>query len=207
MATADTEVLVVGAGPTGLTLASILGMHGIRTVVVERNAATVAGPRAVSIDDESLRTMQYIDLIDTVRASIVQGYGSHYFSPGGKCFAKVLPDTMEYGYARRSAFRQPVLEAQLRDGLQRFPSVQTRFSTRVTRLSGRGDAVHAELTDPGGAVDEVRAQYVAACDGGRSGIREALGIGMTGSTYDEKWLIVDLTGSTDPFRHTRVFCD
>ena len=207
MTNTDIEVLIVGAGPTGLTLANILGMHGIRTLVVERNAATVGEPRAVSIDDESLRTMQYIGLIDTVRATIVQGYGSHYFSPGGQCFAKVLPETVEYGYSRRSAFRQPVLEAQLREGLTRFPSVATRFSSKVTHLKQDGDAVRAEISEADGVVDQVRAQYVAACDGGRSGVREALGIKMTGSTYDERWLIVDLAGSTDPFRHTRVFCD
>ena len=200
------DVLIVGAGPTGLTLANILGMHGIRTLQVERNSATVGEPRAVSIDDESLRTMQYIDLIDTVLPTIVQGYGSHYFSASEKCFAKVMPDTTEYGYARRSAFRQPVLEAQLRQALARFPSVSTRFSTRVTRLSDMGDEVVAELTSAEG-VERVRARFVAACDGGRSGIREALGIKMSGSTYDEKWLIVDLAGSTDRFRHTRVFCD
>jgi 3-(3-hydroxy-phenyl)propionate hydroxylase len=207
MANLDTEVLVVGAGPTGLTLANILGMHGIRCVLVERNAATVGEPRAVSIDDESLRTMQYLDLVDTVRSSIVQGYGSHYFSASGKCFAKVLPDTMEYGYAKRSAFRQPILEAQLREGLRRYPHVETRFSSKVTHLREHGDRVGAEVVGPDGMVERITAQYVAACDGGRSGIRDALGIGMSGSTYDEKWLIVDLVGSTDPFRHTRVFCD
>jgi 3-(3-hydroxy-phenyl)propionate hydroxylase len=203
----DTEVLIVGGGPTGLTLANVLGMHGVRTMLIERNAATVSEPRAVSIDDESLRTMQYIGLIDTVRGSIVQGYGSHYFSPSGKCFAEVMPDTMEYGYARRSAFRQPILEAQLRGGLQRFPSVQARFSSNVMRLEAEGNVVRAQVAGPDGSVDEVSAQYVAACDGGRSGIREALGVKMSGSTYGQKWLIVDLIGSTDPFRHTRVFCD
>ena len=79
------EVVIVGAGPTGLTLANILGMHGVRTLLVERNAATVGEPRAVSIDDESLRTMQYIDLVDTVRSRIVEGYGSYYFPPRGGC--------------------------------------------------------------------------------------------------------------------------
>src|SRR5450432_1224611 len=126
------DVLVIGAGPTGLTCANILGMYGIRTLVVERNAATVGEPRAVSIDDESLRTMQFIDLVDAVRKDISEGYGSYYYSPRRRCFAKVVPDTMEYGFPRRSAFRQPILEAQLRAGLERFPTVATRFSTRVT---------------------------------------------------------------------------
>ena len=200
----ETQVLVVGAGPVGLTLANILGMHGVRTVLVERNASTVNEPRAVSIDDESLRTMQYIGLVDTVRERIVAGYGSHYFSAGGSCFAKVLPDTLEYGFPRRSAFRQPVLEAQLREGLARFPSVEVRFSTRVEQVEDVGSHVRVKLGSRDG---EVRAQYVVACDGARSPIREALGIAMSGGTYDNRWLIVDLAGSMDRFRHTRVFCD
>ena len=213
----ETEVLVVGAGPTGLTLANILGLHGVRTLIVERNAATVDEPRAVSIDDESLRTMQYIDLIDVVREGIVPGYGSYYYSAGGRCFAKVVPDTLEYGFPRRSAFRQPVLEAQLQEGLKRFECVEARFDTTVERVEDLGNCVRAEilgsrpgLTIPGASLTrgiEVRAQYVVACDGGSSPIREALGIAMSGSTYDCKWLIVDLAGSTDRFRHTRVFCD
>jgi 3-(3-hydroxy-phenyl)propionate hydroxylase len=201
------EVVIVGAGPTGLTLANILGMHGVRTLLVERNAATVGEPRAVSIDDESLRTMQYIDLVDTVRSRIVEGYGSYYFPPRGGCFAKVVPETSEYGYPRRSAFRQPILEAQLRDGLNRFPSVQVRFSARVASIVDEGDGVNVTIVASDGPPDEVRAQYVVACDGAKSGIREALGIRMTGSTYDARWLIVDLAGSCERFRHTRVYCD
>src|SRR4051812_1583945 len=175
-------------------------------MVVERNAATVNEPRAVSIDDESLRTLQYIDLVDRVRERLVQGYGSYYFSAHGSCFAKVVPDTVEYGFPKRSAFRQPVLEAQLREGLERFPCVETRFSTTAERVEDRGDVVHAQISASEGR-REVRAKYLVACDGARSPIREALGIGMSGSTYDCQWLIVDLAGSTDRFRHTRVFCD
>ena len=243
--TFDAEVAIVGAGPVGLTLANILGLHGIRTLLVERNAATVGEPRAVSIDDEALRTMQYIGLDEVVRSRIVQGYGSYYFSAGGRCFAKVVPDTVEYGFARRSAFRQPVLEAQLREGLARFASVETLFSTEVQGVEEDADGVSVRLApsraplcgDPSsraplsgepssraplcgepssrapllrqrpGTQSLVRARYLVACDGARSPVREALGIGMSGSTYDCRWLIVDLAGSTDRFRHTRVFCD
>ena len=52
------SVIVVGAGPTGLTLATLLGAYDVHTLLIERNTATVGEPRAVSIDDESLRTMQ-----------------------------------------------------------------------------------------------------------------------------------------------------
>jgi 3-(3-hydroxy-phenyl)propionate hydroxylase len=202
----DYDVLIVGAGPTGLATANILGMQGIRTLLVERNAATVTEPRAVSIDDESLRTMQYIGLLDEVRKTIVAGYGSHYFSPNGGCFARVDPQIAEYGHPRRSAFRQPILEAQLRAGVARFASVETRFDTHVNKLSQDEHGVVATLVSDDEQV-QVRARYVVAADGARSGVREALDIRMGGSTYDQRWLIVDLIGSTDRFRHTRVYCD
>ena len=66
-------VVIAGAGPTGLTLANLLGVYGIRCLLIERNAATVHEPRAVSIDDESLRTMQAIKLVDTVMEETVTG--------------------------------------------------------------------------------------------------------------------------------------
>jgi 3-(3-hydroxy-phenyl)propionate hydroxylase len=177
----EPQVVVVGAGPTGLTLANILGMHGVPTLLVERNASTVTEPRAVSIDDETLRTMQYIDLIDSVRERIVPGYGSHYFSARGSCFAKVLPDTLEYGFPRRSAFRQPVLEGQLREGLKRFDCVEARFSTHVERVEDEGSRVRVYLDPrPRGDDAPVNAQYVVACDGARSPIRESRGIAMGG---------------------------
>jgi 3-(3-hydroxy-phenyl)propionate hydroxylase len=204
----ETQVVVVGAGPTGLTLANILGMHGVATLLIERNDSTVTEPRAVSIDDETLRTMQYVDLVDVVRQRIIPGYGSHYFSAGGSCFAKVLPDTLEYGFPRRSAFRQPILEGQLREGLRRFDCVRARFSTTVVRAEDLGSHVGVTLDSRVRGNDGVvNAQYVVACDGARSPIRESLGIAMGGNTYDSRWLIVDLIGSTDRFRHTRVFCD
>src|SRR5579885_1803811 len=90
-------IAVVGAGPTGLTLANLLGVYGVPCAVIERNASTVSEPRAVSIDDESLRTMQAIGLDATVIAETVTGYGAHYFSSRGRCFAKVQPSEEPFG--------------------------------------------------------------------------------------------------------------
>ena len=213
----DFEVIVLGAGPTGLTLANILGMHGVRTLVVERNPGTVGEPRAVSIDDESLRTLQYLGLYQETEPTLVRGYGSYYYSAAGRCFAQVVSTLMDYGFPRRSAFRQPVLEATLRRGLARYPSVQVRFETRVTGFEQAPDAVRVMLEEGGDpsvlqqrserVSQQVSARYLAACDGGRSMVRESLGVELSGATYDQRWLIVDLEGSVDDFRHTRVYCD
>ena len=68
--------IVVGAGPTGLTTANLLTRYGIEVLLVERNSSTVQEPRAVSIDDESLRTMQSVGVINELLPNVVLGYGS-----------------------------------------------------------------------------------------------------------------------------------
>jgi 3-(3-hydroxy-phenyl)propionate hydroxylase len=88
-------VVVVGAGPNGLTTANLLARYGIDVLLIERNETTVQEPRAVSIDDESLRTMQAIGVVDAVVSRVVLGYGSDYFSAGGSCFLRVRPTAKE----------------------------------------------------------------------------------------------------------------
>ena len=134
-------VIVIGAGPCGLTLCNLLGSMQVPTLLIERNSSTVNEPRAVSIDDESLRTMQAIGLDAEVLSQVVQGYGAHYYSPSGRRFARVQPATREFGFPRRNAFRQPVLEAQLRAGLARFDCVQVRFDTTLESFTQDGQSV------------------------------------------------------------------
>jgi 3-(3-hydroxy-phenyl)propionate hydroxylase len=200
-------VVVVGAGPTGLTLANLLGRAGVATLVLERNHATVQEPRAVSIDDESLRTMQAAGLVEEVMSEIVPGYGSHYFdAPGGRCFLKVEPSQRPYGYPRRNAFRQPVLERQLRAGLERFPDVHLRFEHSVETFTQTPEQVRLTVRRPFGAV-AITCDYLVGCDGAGSTVRRGLGIPLLGSSFEERWLIVDLENSQNRTRHTEVFCN
>ena len=199
-------VVIVGAGPTGLMLANLLGMQGIKTLVIERSSNTVGEPRAVTIDDESLRTTQAAGLIGEVIQRVVQGYGVHYFSWRGKEFARIEPQGMDHGYAKRNAFRQQVLVGQLRDGMARFDDSAIWFGHELTSFKDEGEVVRLHVRH-GDDTKHVTCHYLIACDGGRSPVREQLGIQLTGSSYDEKWLIVDLLSRTSPFRHTRTYCD
>ena len=202
-------VVIVGAGPTGLMLANLLGRQGVEALVIERNTSTVGEPRAVTIDDESLRTVQAAGLITEVLPHVVQGYGVHYYSWRGKVFARIEPQAMEHGFPKRNAFRQQVLVGQLRDGLQRFAGSAIWFGHELVKFRDDGDkgnGVQLELRHDG-ETRHIRCDWLVACDGGRSGVREQLGIQLTGSTYDEKWLIVDLLERNSAFRHTRTYCD
>jgi 3-(3-hydroxy-phenyl)propionate hydroxylase len=200
-------VVVAGAGPTGLTLANLLGKAGIRTLLVETNSSTVGEPRAVSIDDESLRVVQAMGLLAAVEKDIVRGYGSEYRSPAGATFLKVHPLAEPYGHPRRNAFRQPLLEAQLRAGLSRYPAVQTRFLCAVSSFEQDAEGVTVQLLPADGPAVGIRADYLVGCDGARSLVRQQLGISLAGSSLDERWLIIDLADSPAPCPETIVFCD
>ena len=205
--TARRAVVIVGAGPTGLTLANLLGAEGVPALLVERNPTTVHEPRAVSIDDEALRTMQAAGLAEEVLSTVVPGYGYRYLSPSGECFARVEPAQAPHGYPRRSAFRQPVLERVLRAGLARFPNVTAWFEHTLEALYQDEHGVTAGVLGPAGRRVEVVCDYLVGCDGANSTVRRALGIPLEGSSFSERWLIVDLEHSDVESRHTLVFCD
>ncbi len=203
----DVPVLICGAGPTGLTLANLLGRYGIRTLLVERNLTTVQEPRAVSIDDESLRTLQSAGLVEQVLPTVTAGYGSIYLGPTGKPFLKVKPTDVIYGYPRRNAFRQPTLEAQLREGLQRFDHVECLFGWTLESFAQNDGAVVYQLRNADGDVRNGRAGFLVGCDGAASKVRSDLGLSLEGRTFAERWLIVDLEASPSPGPDTVVFCD
>ena len=200
-------VIVVGGGPTGLTTANLLAHYGVRVLLVERNAATVGEPRAVSIDDEALRTVQTFGASDEVLSQVVLGYGSDYYSASGRHFLHVKPSSQEYGFPKRNAFRQPVFEAQLASHLRRQPKADVWFGAELTGLRQDAHEVSIRIRRADGALVEASCAYLVACDGARSFVRDNLRIGLSGSTFRERWLIVDIEQTTDPGGDTKVFCN
>ncbi len=203
----DADVIIVGAGPTGLVLANLLGQYGVHTILLERNATTVKEPRAVSIDDESLRSIQAIGLDAKLTPLLASGYGSHYKGPDGSVFAIVEPTSREFGFEKRNAFQQPDLEAILRDGLSRFSSLDVRFSCNVSSVLQSGAGVVLSYTDKAGKAFDLTSRYLVGADGARSFVRKSLGIELGGSSFEQRWLIIDLFRTENLFRHTEVFCD
>lgn len=208
------DVVVVGAGPTGLLLTHLLALKGLRVCLIEQLPQVVGEARAVSIDDESLRSLADAHQLQAFLPLITQSYGVHYYSCLQTLFAKVEPQVQDYGYPKRNAFRQQDLVQTLFEGLSAYPHVTVKMSAKVLSYTEE-DRQEALLEDhPLGVsyeqqaqVRHLRAKWLVGADGGRSTIRELIGTHLEGQTHPQRWLIADLTGRKDAFRHTRTYCD
>ena len=192
MSNADhAQVIIVGAGPVGLTLANLLGLEGIETLVIERNPGTVPEPRAIALDGESLRTLQAAGLAQTVTATLREGFIADYVNGEGTQLFVTDLNPRPYGFCLLNSFDQPTLEQQLLAGLSRFPNVTVLFETQLEQFSQDGAGVTAAIVTQGEASRSIHCDYLIGCDGGRSTVRQQLGVEMVGDRLPQRWLVVD----------------
>lgn len=198
-------VLVVGAGPVGLCAANLLAARGIPVLLVERNTATSDEAKAISLDDESLRTLQTADLAEDVLGIVVPGTGTRYYDRHGRAlFHARGPRRAALGYPFKNQFAQPELERTLLGALMARPEADVRFGTQLVGLTDAAGGVVVTLRTAGRgpAEDErVPVAWVLGCDGGRSTVREIRGVSMTGASHREVWLVVDTLGDAHDERY------
>lgn len=197
----STEVVIVGAGPVGMTAAALLAAHGVRVTVVEKNATTADDPKAISLDDESLRVYQRAGIERDVLGVIVPGTGTMYYDADNEpVFHGGAAVPYRSGYPFKNPFVQPELERVLRRALERHPLVDLRFSTELASFEQDAGGVTATAVSPTGT-HRIRSAFLLGADGGRSLVRSSLGVGMTGQSHDDVWLVIDCTEDTRSERY------
>jgi 3-(3-hydroxy-phenyl)propionate hydroxylase len=194
----NVDVVVVGAGPVGLTLANILGLRGVRTLVVDEQATLIDYPRGVGLDDEALRTFQSIGLVDRILPHTVPNQILRFYDAQRRILAEMAPPDARFGWPKRNGFVQPLVDAELLCGLDRFDHVEVWWDRPMTSCEQTADAVTVELGGDGDSCS-VRARYVVGCDGGRSMTRRMMGVSFDGTTSSTRWLVVDI--ANDPLGH------
>ncbi|AOJ27357.1 bifunctional 3-(3-hydroxy-phenyl)propionate/3-hydroxycinnamic acid hydroxylase [Burkholderia seminalis] len=202
-----TSVAIVGAGPNGVAMANLLGLYGIATVIVEKAAEIVEFPRAVGIDDEALRMFQTAGLADELSRDIIQNVPLRMFKANGECFADIRPSIREFGWWRRNIFMQQLAERTLRAGLARYPHVSLRTSQEVVDVEQDDGGVTLQVRRADGRQYALQADYVVAADGGRSPMRELLGVTLAGTTHPIKWVVVDVKNAGLDQPCTALNCD
>ncbi len=141
----EVDVVVVGAGPVGLTLANILGLQGVRTLVAEERSTLIDYPRGVGLDDEALRTFQSIGLVERVLPHTVPNQILRFYDAKRRVLAEMAPPDSRFGWPKRNGFVQPLVDAELLRGLERFDHVQVRWDSPIAGCAQTGDGVVVEL--------------------------------------------------------------
>ncbi len=192
-------VLIVGAGPTGVSAANLLGLHGVDCLVVERHPDVYPLPRAVHFDDEVFRIFQAMGLEEPIRAASRPMRGMRLLDGAHRVLAEFRRHDGGglHGHPESNMFDQPDLERVLRAALARFRGVRLLGSTDVEaveldRPDGRAPvrATVRDVTD--GRLREVWAQAVLACDGAGGPSRRWVGAAMEDMGFAQRWLVVDV---------------
>ncbi len=182
------DLLVVGMGPTGATLAGLAARRGLRVVAVERDAALFPLPRAVQCDHEVLRILQELGCADEVLDDCIINAGMDFLAADRQVLLSFsVPGEAPTGWPTSVFFHQPTFEAVLRRTVAAL-GVDVRLGCGVATLDQDDGGVHAVLEDG----RTVRARWAVGCDGARSATRRTIGTGLRDTGFEESWLVVDL---------------
>ena len=189
-------VVIVGAGPVGLTAAIDLAQRGIASVILDDADRIGGGSRAICFSKRSLEIMDRLGLGDRlVEKGVTWKVGKVFLGEHQVYAFDLLP---EAGH-KMPAFinlQQYYLEGYLVERAAELPLIDLRWSNRVTGVERHEDFARLTIETPDGEY-ELDADWCLACDGARSKVRDCLGLKFEGHTFEERFLIADVKMSAD----------
>jgi 3-(3-hydroxy-phenyl)propionate hydroxylase len=186
------DVAVIGYGPTGATAANLLGQLGLKVLVVERDPDVYGRARAISTDEEVMRVWQSVGLAERLQQDMLPDRPVAFVDAKGSPFIDMTITSRGSGHPPQQFLYQPTVDHVLREGVQRFPNIDLLLEHECLRVLPKGDDVELMLADlRADTFKRFRASYVIAADGGSSPTRGQLGVGYSGRTYAERWVVID----------------
>lgn len=186
------DAIIAGYGPTGATLANLLGGMGMKVAVVERELGIYDQPRAITADHEALRAFQAVGLAEQVAAGTMPHPGTDFVGVHGDVIKRFYPQPGAWplGWQPTFMFYQPELERILRAGATRY-AVDVLLGHALLSHRQDADGVQVEVAGPGDSRRLLRGRFLLACDGARSGVRTQMQSAIHDLEFDEWWLVVD----------------
>ncbi|QQC65769.1 FAD-dependent oxidoreductase [Paraburkholderia ginsengisoli] len=189
-------VAIVGGGPVGMTLALALARQGVRSVLIEADDSVCTGSRAICISRRSLEIFKRLGVVDGFLQKGLPWTGGRSFYRDAEVFRFAMHQDDEQSLPPMINIAQYQIEQFLLDEVERHADlIEVRWQTRVTGIEQRPEGGAMLTLRTAGSDDSawrMRADWVVACDGGRSTIRDALGLKLTGTTYEGRYVIVDI---------------
>jgi 3-(3-hydroxy-phenyl)propionate hydroxylase len=190
-------VAIVGAGPVGLALALGLANHGVASVVIEADDTVCFGSRAICI---SRRSLEIIERLGALRGFLEKGLpwtGGRSFYRDVEVLHFKMPHDENQKLPPMVNIEQYYIEQFLLDAAEkRADLIDIRWHTRAREIRVEEGGATLGLSTPKGDYT-LRADWLAACDGGRSQVREALGLQLQGTSYEGRYVIVDIAIESD----------
>ncbi len=194
-------VVIVGAGPTGVTAATLLAQYGVECLVLDRWESVYPQPRAVHLDDEIFRIIARLGIADEFSTISRPALGLQLRDRDMRVLAEFQRDSAEsaHGHPQANMFDQPELEALLRANLKRHPQAVLRNNSEVTDIARIGPRrVQVTFADRvSGQTHRVETTYLLGCDGANSIVRAAIGSTMEDLKFQQRWLVVDVDTTAD----------
>jgi 3-(3-hydroxy-phenyl)propionate hydroxylase len=193
------DVLISGYGPTGATLAALLGRRGYRVCVLDRYRDIYPLPRAFALDHEVMRIFQRAGIADCFDDVTMPYRTTMYMGADGQPIQQIeaMPPPAPLGFAPNATFNQPALEQALRDRVASLANVDVLLEHDVLALDGDTDTVEAHVRNAAGAEFKFTARYAIACDGAQSATRQRAGIAMEDMRFDQDWIVCDMIVNAD----------
>ncbi len=189
-------VIIVGAGPTGLTAANDLARYGVPVVVLDAENRVSAGSRAICFAKRSLEVFDRMGVVAPMRAKGVTWNTGKLFFQEDEVFRFDLMPQEGHAHPAFINLQQYYVEQYLVEGLQDQPHASIRWLNTVIDVQRRDDYVHLTVDTPDGTYD-TQAEWVIAADGSRSIMRRQLGLDWEGVVFEEKFLIADVVMQAD----------
>lgn len=186
------DVLILGYGPVGATMANLLGQEGHRVAVAEMHPEVFDKPRAVNLDQEALRLFQRIGLAEQISQGCEPHCGTNFLGVDGELIKAIhsAPPPYPLGWPANLMFVQPDAERLLRRRVERLDSVDVRLEHTAIAFEQTRDVVAVAFDTPSG-VQTVRARYLVGCDGANGPTREWMGAPQTDLGFSEHYVVVD----------------
>jgi 2-polyprenyl-6-methoxyphenol hydroxylase-like FAD-dependent oxidoreductase len=190
---AQTDVLIVGAGPTGLVLALWLTKLGVKVRIVDKTAEPGTTSRALAVQARTLELYLQLDLTAAVIENGHQVPAVNLWVKGEAAarlsFESVGSRLTPYPFLH--IFPQDQHERLLIERLQAL-GIAVERRTELVRFTDEGNNIRARLRGPDGQEHECKASYIAGCDGARSIVRDIIGTGFPGGTYRQIFYVADV---------------
>ncbi|WP_407713096.1 FAD-dependent monooxygenase [Comamonas testosteroni] len=184
-------IVIVGTGPVGLTTALEIARHGQRCVVLESELQVSEGSRAIVFTRRSMEILQQVGVAQRVtETGLPWCYGNSIYR-GQRVFRMENARADDDRFFPMINLQQQYLEEYLVDAAQANPLIELRWGNRVNKVEQKGEQVLVEVDTPEGSY-ELRADWLVACDGARSGIRTAMNLLMEGASYEGRFVIADI---------------